>query len=109
MNTAKKKRGALGAGAVLAERQVKALLKKKAPEPEESNELISADEGIKDDEESGGEGEEAGEKEEAEEEKEDQVIVSQRKVVVPKIISQKGFRAANLRYWRCSSYLSEFN
>ena len=91
MNTAKKKRGALGAGAVLAERQVKALLKKnaKAPENEESNGLISVDERGEDDEESGGEGEEAEEEEEEEEEEENRVAVSQRKVVVPKIISQK--------------------
>ena len=87
----RKKRGALGAGAVLAERQVKALLKKnaKAPESEESDGLISVDERGEDDEESGGEGEEAEEEEEEEEEEENQVAVSQRKVVVPKIISQK--------------------
>ena len=92
MNTAvKKKRGALGAGAVLAERQVKALLKKnaKAPESEESDGLISVDEREEDDEESGGEGEEAEEEEEEEQEEEKRVAVSQRKVVVPKIISQK--------------------
>ena len=86
-----KKRGALGAGAVLAERQVKALLKKnaKAPDHEESNGLISVDERGEDDEASGGEGEEAEEEEEEEEEEENRVAVSQRKVVVPKIISQK--------------------
>ena len=75
----------------MAERQVKALLKKnaKAQDSEESDGLISVDERGEDDEESGGEGEEAEEEEEEEEEEENQVAVSQRKVVVPKIISQK--------------------